>query len=147
MEQVAQIERVIFINDSKATNADSTDKALASFQSGIYWIAGGQPKSGGITSLAAHFGRIARAYLIGEAEDEFARTLEGHVDFVRCGKLETAVAQAAHDATAGQHSEAIVLFSPACASFDQFRNFEDRGNAFRRIVEALPEVQGSRRAR
>lgn len=146
MEQVAQAGSVIFINDSKATNADSTDKALASFQGDIHWIAGGRAKSGGITSLEQHFGRIARAYLIGEAADEFARTLEGRVDFVRCGSLETAVAAAAKDAALVQGREAVVLFSPACASFDQFRNFEERGDTFRRIVEGLPDVAQSRGA-
>lgn len=143
MEQVAEVGNVIFINDSKATNADSTDKALSSFQGEIHWIAGGQAKSGGIVPLLPHFGRIARAYLIGDAEEEFARTLEGHVDYVRCGTLEAAVT-AASSAAFQSGCEAVVLFSPACASFDQFRNFEERGNAFRRIVEALPEVNESR---
>lgn len=143
MEQVAEVGHVIFINDSKATNADSTDKALSSFQGEIHWIAGGQAKSGGIAPLLPHFGRIARAYLIGDAEEEFARTLEGHVDYVRCGTLEAAVT-AASSAAFQSGREAVVLFSPACASFDQFRNFEERGNAFRRIVEALPEVNESR---
>lgn len=144
MEQVGQTDQVLFINDSKATNADSTDKALSSFQGDIYWIAGGRAKSGGITSLAPHFGRIRRAYLIGEAEDAFAQTLEGQVDYVRCGSLEAAVTAAAHDAGLERGCETVVLFSPACASFDQFRNFEERGDAFRRIVEMLPGVSKSR---
>lgn len=146
MEQVAQVGSILFINDSKATNADSADKALASFQGDIYWIAGGRPKAGGITTLKPHFGRIRRAYLVGEAQDEFARTLEGHVDFVRCGTLENAVEAAAGDAALAPGREAVVLFSPACASFDQFRNFEERGDSFRRIVETLPGIAKSRGA-
>jgi len=146
MEQVAQAGHVIFINDSKATNADSTDKALTSFKGDIYWIAGGRAKSGGITALEPHFKQITRAYLIGEAEKDFARTLEGKVPYVRCGTLDAAVAAAARDAAQSPDREAVVLFSPACASFDQFRNFEERGDAFRALVEALPEVQKERGA-
>ncbi|MCA9255524.1 MAG: hypothetical protein KDA33_07790, partial [Phycisphaerales bacterium] len=125
-------------NDSKATNAEATEKALTSFDGAIHWIAGGQPKSGGIAPLASLFPRIAKAYLIGEAQEQFAATLTGHVEAERCGTLEVAVARAAADAAASGAQLPVVLLSPACASFDQFKNFEVRGDAFRDIVAALP---------
>jgi UDP-N-acetylmuramoylalanine--D-glutamate ligase len=139
MEEVGRIGPVLFINDSKATNADSTEKALAAFDGGIFWILGGRPKEGGITSLAPYFPRIAKAYLIGEAAEAFAATLDDHVPFARCGTVEAAVAAAAGDATAGP-GEAVVLLSPACASYDQFANFGARGDRFRELVLALPGI-------
>jgi UDP-N-acetylmuramoylalanine--D-glutamate ligase len=102
----------------------------------FYWIAGGRPKSGGIEDLEDLFPAVVRAYLIGEAEDEFARTLEGHVPYARAGTLEAAVRAAFTDARK-EESEAIVLFSPACASFDQYADFEERGEAFRSAVQSL----------
>ncbi|ACA16178.1 UDP-N-acetylmuramoylalanine--D-glutamate ligase [Methylobacterium sp. 4-46] len=135
MEEVGRRGGVLFINDSKATNADSTEKALAAFPR-VHWILGGKPKEGGIESLRAYFPRIARAYLIGAASEAFAATLEGHAPVIRCGTLDRAVARAAEDA-AGE-PEAVVLLSPACASYDQFRSFEDRGDQFRAMVRALP---------
>ncbi|MBL8834775.1 MAG: UDP-N-acetylmuramoyl-L-alanine--D-glutamate ligase [Alphaproteobacteria bacterium] len=131
-ELIARIGKVAFVNDSKATNADAAAKALASYER-IYWIAGGKAKEGGIASLAPWFGRIRRAYLIGEAAPQFAATLAGRVDTVAAGTLAAAVAGAAADAAAANES-AVVLLSPACASFDQFENFEARGDAFRRLV-------------
>ncbi len=122
---------MLFINDSKATNADSAAKALASFD-GIYWIAGGKPKEGGITSLAEFFPRIRKAYLIGESAQDFATTLAGRVPNEVVGTLDAAVAAAARDAAASG-KPGVVLLSPACASFDQFPNFEVRGERFRRI--------------
>src|SRR2546421_9401371 len=113
---------VLFVNDSKATNADSAAQALACFTD-IFWIAGGKPKTGGIESLAGYFPRIRKAYLIGEAAEEFARTLAGKVDHVIAGTLDRAVALAAHDADASGLADPVVLLSPACASFDQYRNF------------------------
>ena len=145
MEELGRQGRTLFVNDSKATNADSTEKALVSFPGDIYWILGGKPKSGGITSLAGHFGRVAKAYLIGEATDEFAATLDGKVAFERCGTLDIATAAAARDASAAAR-EPVVLLSPACASFDQFRNFEVRGEAFRALVAALPGMAMKRGA-
>jgi UDP-N-acetylmuramoylalanine--D-glutamate ligase len=137
MEQVGRLGHVLFINDSKATNADSTEKALSSFRH-VHWILGGRPKAGGIEALKPHFSRILHAYLIGEATDIFAATLQGKVPFTRCGTLDKAVAAAAEAAGAGDAAgEAIVLFSPACASFDQFKNFEVRGEHFRDLVGAL----------
>jgi UDP-N-acetylmuramoylalanine--D-glutamate ligase len=134
MEEVGRLGRVRFINDSKATNADAAAKALACFEN-IYWIAGGRPKEGGIASLAPFFPRIARAYLIGEAAPAFAATLEGRVASQMAGNLASAVTAAARDA--GADGEAVVLLSPACASFDQFRDFEERGERFRALVASL----------
>jgi UDP-N-acetylmuramoylalanine--D-glutamate ligase len=139
MEQVGRRGNVLFVNDSKATNADAAARALASFTD-IFWIAGGKAKSGGITPLAGYFPRIRKAYLIGEAAGAFAGTLQGKVPFVVAGTLERAVELAAKDAEAAGLAEPVVLLSPACASYDQFRNFELRGAAFRDAVKALPGV-------
>jgi UDP-N-acetylmuramoylalanine--D-glutamate ligase len=140
MEQVGRRDHVLFVNDSKATNADATARALSSF-SDIFWIAGGKPKSGGITSLTEYFPRIRKAYLIGEAAQEFADTLGGRVPHEISETLEVAVAHAARDAEASRLSEPVVLLSPACASFDQYRNFEIRGTRFRDLVTSLPGVK------
>jgi UDP-N-acetylmuramoylalanine--D-glutamate ligase len=139
MEQVGRRGTVLFVNDSKGTNADATEKALSSF-SDIFWIAGGRPKSGGIAALAEFFPHIRKAYLIGEAAQEFAVTLEGKVAYEISGTLDAAVPAAARDAEASGLADAVVLLSPACASFDQFRNFEIRGDRFRELVRALPGV-------
>lgn len=137
MEEVASKGRVVFINDSKATNADSTEKALTSFRD-IFWIAGGKAKDGGIESLRRHFPKIAKAYLIGDAAESFAATLDGAVPNEICGSLDKAVAAAARDAAAHPGAgEVCVLLSPACASYDQFHNFEHRGDVFRKLVAAL----------
>jgi UDP-N-acetylmuramoylalanine--D-glutamate ligase len=145
LEEIGRVGRVLFINDSKATNADSAATALAAFDRDVFWILGGRPKQGGIVSLANYFPRVARAYLIGEATDEFAATLDGKVPFERCGTLDRAVAAAARDAAASAAREPIVLLSPACASFDHYRNFEVRGDAFRALVTALPGIELRRR--
>jgi UDP-N-acetylmuramoylalanine--D-glutamate ligase len=139
MQQVGRKGNVLFVNDSKATNADSAAKALASFND-IFWIAGGKPKTGGITSLAELFPRIRKAYLIGEAAKEFAETLEGKVPYEMSEVMSAAVDAAARDAEASGLKEPVVLLSPACASFDQYRNFELRGQAFTDLVRALPGV-------
>ena len=136
MEEVARRGRVLFVNDSKATNADSTEKALTAFRD-IHWIVGGRAKAGGIEALAPYFGRVAHAYLIGASQDAFAATLEGIVPYTRCETLERAVPDAASAAAASGASEPVVLLSPACASYDQFRNFELRGDRFRELVRAL----------
>ncbi|MBB3018037.1 UDP-N-acetylmuramoylalanine--D-glutamate ligase [Microvirga lupini] len=139
MEEVGRIGATLFINDSKATNADSTEKALKSFDD-IFWILGGKAKEGGIELLTSYFSKIRKAYLIGAASDEFATTLGDDVPHVHCGTLDKAVAQAAEDAqTLG--SPAVVLLSPACASYDQFPNYEMRGNHFRDLVRALPGIE------
>jgi UDP-N-acetylmuramoylalanine--D-glutamate ligase len=137
MEQVGRLGAVLFVNDSKATNADSAAQALACF-SDIFWIAGGKPKTGGLTSLTGFFPRIRKAYLIGEAAEGFAAELAGRVPHVVAGTLDRAVELAARDAAAADVREPVVLLSPACASFDQYRNFEVRGDAFRELVLALP---------
>jgi UDP-N-acetylmuramoylalanine--D-glutamate ligase len=139
MEQVGRKGRVLFVNDSKATNADSAAQALACF-SDIFWIAGGKPKTGGIASLAGFFPRIRKAYLIGEAAPGFAAELDGRVAHVIAGTLDRATELAARDAEASGLDGPVVLLSPACASFDQYRNFEIRGDKFRELVQALPGV-------
>ncbi len=135
-ELVATIDGVRYINDSKATNADATEKALACYQA-IYWIAGGLPKAGGITPLTPYFGRLRHVYLIGTATEEFAATLGSSVSFTRCGDLATAVAAAGAQARRDSVKGAVVLLSPACASYDQFADFEARGDAFRALVAQL----------
>ncbi|MFO1148175.1 MAG: UDP-N-acetylmuramoyl-L-alanine--D-glutamate ligase [Alsobacter sp.] len=138
MEQVGRLGRVLFVNDSKATNADAAEKALAAFPRGIHWIIGGKAKEGGIEPLAPWFDRVSRAYCIGEASESFARTLAGTVPVELCGTLEEAVPRAARLAAADGADEPVVLLSPACASYDQFANFEVRGARFRDLVRALP---------
>jgi len=140
IEDVGRIGKVRFVNDSKATNADAAERALVCFDD-IFWIAGGRPKAGGIASLAPYFPRIRKAYLIGEAAEAFAETLKGQTDIVISGTLDAAVAAAAADAVASAAAAPVVLLSPACASFDQFPDFEARGDAFRRAVTQLqPEI-------
>jgi UDP-N-acetylmuramoylalanine--D-glutamate ligase len=136
-ELIATIDGVRYINDSKATNADAAAKALACYED-IYWIAGGLAKEGGIESLAPYQKRIRHAFLIGQAAPAFAATLGSQVPHSRCGELAAAVAAARELALREGRPGAVVLLSPACASFDQFANFEARGEAFRRLVEALP---------
>ncbi len=138
MENVGRIGKTLFVNDSKATNADSAEKALTSFPGDIFWILGGQAKSGGIEPLRPYFPRVTKAYLIGEASDEFSKTLDGDVAMEQCGTIEHAIEAAARDAALSTAKEPIVLFSPACASFDQFTSFEHRGDVFRDLVRALP---------
>ena len=137
MEEVARRGDVLFVNDSKATNADSAARALACFDD-IFWIAGGKPKTGGIAGLAEFFPRIRKAYLIGEAAADFAATLAGKVPAEIAGTLDAATQMAAREAAASGAKQPVVLLSPACASFDQFANFEVRGERFKEIVAALP---------
>ncbi|MBT9291381.1 UDP-N-acetylmuramoyl-L-alanine--D-glutamate ligase [Prosthecodimorpha staleyi] len=136
MELIGRRGRVLFVNDSKATNADSTAQALASFER-IYWIAGGKPKTGGITSLESFFPRVAKAYLIGVATEEFADTLDGKVAYEKSGTVAAALEAAARDAAEDGAPESVVLLSPACASYDQFKNFEVRGDHFRSLVRQI----------
>lgn len=139
METVGHVRGVRFVNDSKATNSDAARQALSSYPR-VYWIAGGRAKDGGIDSLVDLFPRIACAYLIGEAAPEFARTLEGRAAHVNCADLAAAVSRAFADARASGEG-GVVLLSPACASFDQFADFEARGEAFREAVLDLAESQ------
>lgn len=138
MEEVGRIGRVRFINDSKATNADAARQAMSAIPR-FRWIAGGRAKAGGIDSLADLFGRADGVYLIGEAAEDFAETLGGRSEVKLCGDIERATAAALADALRSG-SEETVLFSPACASFDQFADFEERGEAFRAAVQHLAEA-------
>ncbi len=135
MENLPAIGRVKFVNDSKATNADAARQAMSAIPK-FYWIAGGVPKAGGIEPLADLFPRIKKAYLIGEAAADFKTTLEGRAAAVIAGDLATATEMALRDAAASGE-DAVVLLSPACASFDQFPDFEVRGDAFRAAVAGL----------
>ncbi|MEH0195457.1 UDP-N-acetylmuramoyl-L-alanine--D-glutamate ligase [Caulobacter sp. CCNWLY153] len=142
METVGRIGKVAFVNDSKATNADAARQAMSSYPK-FYWIAGGVPKAGGIEDLADLFPRVACAYLIGQAAEAFGKTLDGKAPVKQCGDIETAVA-AAHADAAATGQDAIVLLSPACASFDQFSDFEARGEAFRAAVNGLVKPKAKR---
>jgi UDP-N-acetylmuramoylalanine--D-glutamate ligase len=138
MEEVGRIGKVRFVNDSKATNADATARALACYPD-IFWIAGGKPKEGGIESLASYFPRIRKAYLIGEAADAFAHTLGGKTLLEISGTLDKAVEAAAADAAQSAAPAPVVLLSPASASYDQFKDFEQRGDVFRALVAKLTQ--------
>jgi UDP-N-acetylmuramoylalanine--D-glutamate ligase len=140
MEEIGRKGTVLFVNDSKATNADAAARALACFED-IFWIAGGKPKTGGISSLAEFFPRIRKAYLIGEAANEFAATLAGKVEHDIVETLERAVPAATRDAEGSASRAPVVLLSPACASFDQYPNFEVRGDRFRALVKDIPGLQ------
>ncbi|MGH6877596.1 MAG: UDP-N-acetylmuramoyl-L-alanine--D-glutamate ligase [Rhizomicrobium sp.] len=136
MEDLGRVGNVRFVNDSKATNADAAARALVCFPD-IYWIAGGRPKKGGMTALVKFASNIRKAYLIGEAADEFADVLKGHVPFETCGALDRAVMAAYADASRPGAASPVVLLSPACAYFDQFHDFEERGDRFRALVGEL----------
>ena len=135
MEEVGRKGNVLFINDSKATNADAAARALASFTE-IFWIAGGKPKEGGLSGLEGYFPRIKKAYLIGESAEAFSRQL-GAVPHTISGTLDKALEEAAKDAEAASLPHSVVLLSPACASYDQFPNFEVRGDTFRSLVRSM----------
>ncbi|WP_119168584.1 UDP-N-acetylmuramoyl-L-alanine--D-glutamate ligase [Algihabitans albus] len=136
-ERVTAIEGIAYVNDSKATNPEAAAKALASYPT-IYWIAGGRPKDGGLEPCLPHLDKVAEAFLIGEASESFAAELEGKVTLQRCGDLATALAAATVAARRDGKPNPVVLLSPAAASFDQFASFEQRGDTFRRAVEAIP---------
>lgn len=138
LEQIATLRGVRFINDSKATNADAAQHALKAFYP-IYWIVGGKAKEGGIAPLKPYFPRIAHAFLIGAAQEAFARTLDGNVPYTLCGTLAVATEKAAEMAWNEHKKDAVVLLSPACASFDQWKSFEQRGDAFRAYVRKMTD--------
>jgi len=137
MERVATCRGVLFVNDSKATNPDATAPALAAFPPApdkrIHWICGGLPKSDNLDECAPHFGNVAAAYTIGEAGGYFAELLEPHMPVARCELLSEALRCVVANVKPGD----VVLFSPACASFDQFRDYELRGDAFRKLAIEL----------
>lgn len=136
-KKVAQWQNITFINDSKATNADATSRALASFEN-IYWIAGGLPKSDGIDGLEKFYPKIHHAFLIGEASHIFAKKLFGQIGYTECGTMEKAV-EAAFNKAKQDSGDAVILLSPACASFDQYKNFEERGDHFTALAQRLVE--------
>jgi UDP-N-acetylmuramoylalanine--D-glutamate ligase len=144
-ERVAAAGKVVYINDSKATNADATARALSSYRN-IYWILGGQAKEGGVAPLSPWFDRIRHAFLIGEATDMFASQLDGKIAYSRCGDLQSALF-AAHDRAQREGKcGSVVLLSPACASWDQWKSYEHRGDAFRAMARALPGAESLGRA-
>ncbi|MEZ5680248.1 MAG: UDP-N-acetylmuramoyl-L-alanine--D-glutamate ligase [Erythrobacter sp.] len=132
MERVAEISGVAYVNDSKGTNTAASAPALAAFEN-IHWIVGGLAKEPGLGECEAELGHVKAAYTIGKAGEDFARQLEGRVSIKRSITLEQAVSDAANAAEQGD----TVLLSPACASFDQYRDFEARGDHFRELVEGL----------
>jgi UDP-N-acetylmuramoylalanine--D-glutamate ligase len=142
MERIAEHDGVLFVNDSKATNTDSTAPALAAFLPDpdinggaprIHWIVGGLPKEDGLGPCEQYLPNIAAAYTIGEAGPRFSELLEGRIPVERCELLCEAVRRAIAAAKPGE----VVLLSPACASFDQFRDYEKRGEYFGQVVHAL----------
>ncbi|MBU8875978.1 UDP-N-acetylmuramoyl-L-alanine--D-glutamate ligase [Reyranella sp. MMS21-HV4-11] len=143
-ERVAAVGNIVYINDSKATNADATARALSSYDD-IYWILGGQAKEGGVAPLASYFDRIRHAFLIGEATELFAGQFEGKLPYSRCGDLQSALdaahALAQREAQGEGKGPAVVLLSPACASWDQWKSYEHRGDAFRAMARALPGAE------
>ncbi len=144
-ERVAAVGKVVYVNDSKATNADAAARALSSYDD-IYWILGGQAKEGGVAPLASYFDRIRHAFLIGEATELFAGQLEGKLPYSRCGDLQSALDAAHALAQRDAAGPAVVLLSPACASWDQWKSYEHRGDAFRAMARALPGAETLGRA-
>lgn len=132
MEVVAERNGILFINDSKATNAASTAPALAAYPR-VHWIVGGLPKTDNLDECIPNFGHVVKAYTIGEAGPLFHELLSPHMPVERSEMMGAAVHSAAAQAQPGD----VIMLSPACASFDQFKDFEARGDAFRAIVEAL----------
>jgi UDP-N-acetylmuramoylalanine--D-glutamate ligase len=145
MEQLGTFGGVLFINDSKATNPASTAPALAAYppapEKRIHWILGGLPKGDDLGECEQFFGNVAAAYTIGEAGPRFAEILDPVTHVERCEMLSEAVARAIAAAKPGE----VILFSPACASFDQFRDYEMRGDAFREIVAVLTGEESAKR--
>ncbi len=139
LELVDQIDGIAFVNDSKATNPDAASRALAAYEN-IYWIAGGQAKQDDLDAVLPFLSRVRRAYLVGDAAERFIALLDGKVDCVMSGTLDQAFQAANDDIRRDGANKATLLLAPACASFDQFPNFEARGDAFRHLVDALREA-------
>lgn len=135
-ERLGTLDGVVFVNDSKATNAEASAKALSAYQN-IYWIVGGKPKEGGIEGLEEFYPHIKKAYLIGAATNEFAQTLGDDLPWTKCETLDIATKAAFEDAKASGDEAPVVMLTPACASFDQFKSFEARGDAFRDLFAQL----------
>ena len=133
MEIVAEKNGVLFVNDSKATNAASTAPALAAYPR-IHWILGGIAKTDNLDECVPNFGNVVKAYTIGESGPMFNALLSPHIDVEGCELMVTAVTHAAANAKPGD----VIMLSPACASFDQFKDFEARGDCFKAAVESLP---------
>jgi UDP-N-acetylmuramoylalanine--D-glutamate ligase len=134
--KIGQKDKVVFINDSKATNAEATARALASYKN-IHWIVGGRAKEGGLNGLEIFKDKIIKAYLIGESSDEFAVWLKkNNFSFQKCKTLDKAVSQSYKEAKKNSE-DSVVLLSPACASFDQYTSFEKRGEAFTEKVLSI----------
>ncbi len=132
-ELIHEYKNIQYINDSKATNADATKQALTLFDN-IYWILGGVEKYGGISQITQYFSKIKKAYLIGESADSLSKTLfNSKVEYENCVTLRNAINSSTKDAEKSK-SRVTILFSPACASFDQYKNFEERGLEFTSIV-------------
>lgn len=142
MEVVAKKGAVTFVNDSKATNADAASRALKSYED-IFWIAGGKAKEGGVASLRPLMEKVRAVYLIGEAAREFEGQLAGAAPCFQCGDMPSAIARAARDAASSGLPSPVVLLSPACASYDQFRNFEERGDVFRKLANQIETMNGA----
>ena len=140
-ELLAVIDGVAYVNDSKATNCESAARALSCY-SDVYWIAGGRAKDGGLEAAKPYLDRVRHVYLIGEAANDFAQYFQSEIPVTVSGELSDAVGDARANALAETGDGAVVLLSPACASFDQFDNFEARGDVFRDLVEALPGIRG-----
>ncbi|MBL4597310.1 MAG: UDP-N-acetylmuramoyl-L-alanine--D-glutamate ligase [Robiginitomaculum sp.] len=143
MEPLGKLGPILFVNDSKATNIEAAATALSSY-SNIYWIAGGRAKAGGLEALRPYLPNVRKAYLIGEAAKQFDEELKGSCPAKRCGTLEKAFTAAAHDALQSSMPDPVVLLSPACASFDQFTDFEARGDAFRELVDTAVKQLATR---
>lgn len=147
METIGRVGPVRFVNDSKGTNADATRQALKAYDN-IYWIAGGVAKEGGVEELVSDMGQINRAYLIGTAADDFASTLAREkISHKVAGSLKQAIICATRDAINSRKENPVILLSPACASFDQFKNFEVRGDAFRAQAEDIIALFEAEKAR
>jgi len=147
MEAIGTVGPVRYVNDSKGTNADATRQALKAYDN-IYWIAGGVAKDGGVEELVPDMGHVTRAYLIGDAADDFAATLSREkISHKISGTLKKAIMCATRDAIKSRKPNPVILLSPACASFDQFKNFEVRGEAFRAQVENIIALFEAEKAR
>jgi UDP-N-acetylmuramoylalanine--D-glutamate ligase len=139
-EVVRKIANTIYINDSKATNSHAAAKVLSCYEN-IYWILGGRPKQDGLSATMQYFSKIKHAYLIGEAAEQFAKQLDGKIPYTMSHTLDKAVEAAHTDCFRANHDASAVILSPACASWDQFPNFEVRGDAFRKQVMQLKGVK------